>query len=104
MRQVPRPRRLAPAPPARPSGEARNVGKHEHFYPNPHGRWPVLVTLSLVSLLGVTVWVLHRFAGLKFWHAVVCVLFGFFLAGTSLAPTIRRAISNAIAYLSGHGR
>jgi hypothetical protein len=64
----------------------------------------VVVTLSLVLLLGITVWVLHRYAGLKFWHAAVCVLFGFFLAGTSIAPTIRSAVSNVIAYLSGHGR
>jgi len=46
----------------------------------------VVVTLSLVSLLGITVWVLHRYAGLKFWHAAVCVLFGFFLAAPSIAP------------------
>jgi hypothetical protein len=64
----------------------------------------LVVTTSLVSLLGVTVWVLHRFAGLKFWHAAVCVLFGFFLAATSIAPTIRSAVSNVLAYLAGHGR
>lgn len=46
----------------------------------------MVVTLSLVSLLGITVWVLHRYAGLKFWHAAVCVLFGFFLAAPSIAP------------------
>ena len=64
----------------------------------------MVVTISLVSLLGVTVWVLHRFAGLKFWHAAVCVLFGFFLASTSIASTIRSAVSNVLGYLSGHGR
>jgi hypothetical protein len=64
----------------------------------------LVVTLSLVSLLGITVWILHRYAGLRFWHAAVCVLFGFFLAATSIAPTIRSAVSNVIAYLSGHGR
>jgi hypothetical protein len=61
----------------------------------------VAISLSLVVLLGVTVWVLHRYAGLKFWHGLVCLLFGFFLAGTSVAPMIRNAVSSAIAFVTG---
>ena len=60
------------------------------------------VTLSLVVVLGVTVWVLHRYAGLKFLHAVVCVLFGFFLAATGAAPMIRGAVASVIGLISGH--
>ncbi len=60
------------------------------------------ITLSLVLVLGVTVWVLHKYAGLKFLHAIACVLFGFFLATTGAAPTIRRTVSSLIGLISGH--
>lgn len=60
------------------------------------------ITLSLVVVLGVTVWVLHKYAGLKFLHAIACVLFGFFLATTGAAPTIRRAVASLIGLISGH--
>jgi hypothetical protein len=63
----------------------------------------VAITLSLVAVLGATVWVLHRYAGLKFLHATICVLFGFFLAYTGAAPTIRRAVASLIGLISGHG-
>jgi hypothetical protein len=53
-------------------------------------------------VLGVTVWVLHKYAGLKFLHAIACVLFGFFLATTGAAPTIRRTIASLIGLISGH--
>jgi F0F1-type ATP synthase assembly protein I len=61
----------------------------------------VAITVSLVLLLGLSVWILHRYAGLKFWHAITCLLFGFFLATTSVAPMIRSAVSNVIAFLTG---
>lgn len=61
------------------------------------------VTLSLVVVLGITVWVLHRYAGLKFLHALACVLFGFFLAATGLAPMIRHAVASVVSLVSGHG-
>ena len=43
------------------------------------------ISLSLVLVLGVAVWLLHKYAGLKLWHGVICVLFGFYLA-TSSSP------------------
>jgi hypothetical protein len=58
------------------------------------------VSLSLV--LGIPVWVLQRCAGLKLWHAAVCVLFGFCLAATAAAPTIRHFIHSMVALISGH--
>jgi hypothetical protein len=39
-------------------------------------------------LLGVVVFVLCRYAGLRLWHAVVCIVLGFYLASTSFAPDI----------------
>ena len=59
------------------------------------------ISLSAVVLLGIAVWLLHRYAGLKFWHATVCVLFGFFLAATTAAPTIRHIVRSIVALIPG---
>ena len=59
------------------------------------------ISLSLVLLLGIAVWLLYRYAGLKFWHAAVCVLFGFFLATTTAAPEIRHLIRSILAAIPG---
>ena len=48
----------------------------------------MILSISAVLLLGVMVLVLCRYAGLRGWHAVVCVLFGFYLAASPLAPTL----------------
>lgn len=60
----------------------------------------MVLTVSLVLLLGVLVWFLVRFAALRGWHALICILFGFSLASTPLAPYIRagcRAIARIVA-------
>jgi hypothetical protein len=59
------------------------------------------ISLSAVVLLGIAVWLLHRYAGLKFWHAAVCVLFGFFLAATTAAPAIRHIVRSIVALIPG---
>ena len=46
------------------------------------------VTLSAALLLGAVVVLLCKYAGLKIWHAAVCVILGFYLASTSFAPYI----------------
>jgi hypothetical protein len=46
------------------------------------------VTLSAALLLGVVVFLLCKYAGLKIWHAAVCIILGFYLASTSFAPYI----------------
>lgn len=60
------------------------------------------ISISLVLLLGLSVWLMHRYAGLKLLHALVCFLFGFFLAATGAAPLIRRPVATVIAAVSGH--
>ncbi len=60
------------------------------------------VSISLVVLLGITVWVLHRYAGMKFLHALACVLFGFLLATTGAAPMIRQMLGTVVTLISGH--
>jgi F0F1-type ATP synthase assembly protein I len=61
------------------------------------------IPLSLVLVLGIAVWLLHKYAGLKPWHGVICVLFGFYLATSTLAPEIRTAVNAIINALTGHG-
>jgi hypothetical protein len=63
----------------------------------------VAITLSLVLVLGIAVWVLHKYAGMKVWHGVTCVLFGFYLATSTLAPEIRTTLTAIIHALTGQG-
>ncbi|MEU8340277.1 hypothetical protein [Actinomadura geliboluensis] len=58
------------------------------------------VSVPLVVILGAVVWVAWRYMGLRGWHIVVCLLFGFFLAATSAAPEIRRLVSVLVQSLS----
>ena len=57
------------------------------------------VTIPLALLLGVTVFLLCRYAGLKIWHAAVCVILGFYLASTSFAPYISQFTESLIRNL-----
>lgn len=59
------------------------------------------VSISILLLLGAAVWILHRYAGMKVWHGVICVLFGFFLATSSFAPQVRSIVTGIIAVISG---
>lgn len=57
------------------------------------------VTLSATLLLGVAVYVLCKYANLKFWHAAVCIICGFYLASSSLAPFIHQFTSGLLRVL-----
>ncbi len=48
------------------------------------------VSISVVVILGVAVILLCRYAGLRLLHAVVCIVLGFYLASSSIAPDISR--------------
>jgi hypothetical protein len=61
------------------------------------------ISLSLVLVLAVAVWVLHKYAGLKVWHGVICIVFGFYLATSTLAPEIRSTLNAVIRALTGQG-
>jgi hypothetical protein len=62
----------------------------------------LIIPLSALALLGAVVWFLIRYAGLRLWYALVCALFGFFVASTTVAPQIRSALSALIGALSGN--
>ncbi|SOD61038.1 hypothetical protein SAMN06297387_102454 [Streptomyces zhaozhouensis] len=53
------------------------------------------LTISASLLLLIIVFLLVRKAGLKVLHAIVCVLLGFYLASSNMAPTIDN-FSNSI--------
>ncbi|GGX72335.1 hypothetical protein [Streptomyces anandii] len=51
------------------------------------------ISISVVLLLAILATIFVRNGALKFSHALVCVLLGFFLAGTSMAPTIHEGLA-----------
>jgi hypothetical protein len=55
------------------------------------------VTIPLVLVIGVAAWACYRYMGLRLWHLIVCMLLGFLLAATSLAPDIQNII-NAVLH------
>jgi hypothetical protein len=59
----------------------------------------VALSISAVVLLLIIVLLLVKKAGLKAGHAVVCVLLGFYLSGSSIAPTIRELTTNVAGML-----
>ncbi|MGP2442054.1 hypothetical protein [Streptomyces sp. JW3] len=52
------------------------------------------LSISAVVLLAIIVFLLVRKSGLKAGHAVVCMLLGFYLASSTIAPTISELTSN----------
>ncbi|MGW4506695.1 hypothetical protein ACWENO_18860 [Streptomyces sp. NPDC004436] len=63
----------------------------------------MVLSLSVIVLLLVLAWIFVRSGGLKLSHAVICVLLGFHLAGSSLAATLHQgftATANAVSSLN----
>jgi hypothetical protein len=61
------------------------------------------ISISLIALLAVAVWALYKFASLKLWQGLVCILFGFYLASSSVAPEIQTTVTSIIHALTGQG-
>lgn len=57
------------------------------------------LSISAVVLLLIVVFLLVRKAGLKAGHAAVCVLLGFYLASSTVAPTIRTLTTNVASMI-----
>lgn len=60
----------------------------------------MVLSVSGVLLLGVTMLFMCSKDGLKVWHAVICVLLGFYLAFTSIAPGIQQGTSSLASVIS----
>ena len=52
------------------------------------------LSISAVVLLAIVVFLLIKKSGLKGGHAVVCMLLGFYLASSTVAPTISELTTN----------
>ena len=61
----------------------------------------MILSMSGVVLLGIIVVLFTRKDGLKASHACVSSLFGFFLAGTAVAPSIQAGSSSFASLLGG---
>ncbi|GAA2765442.1 MULTISPECIES: hypothetical protein [Streptomyces] len=59
------------------------------------------ISISVVLLLVILAVIFLRNGGLKVSHALVCLLLGFYLAGTSIAPTIHSGITATAEIVSG---
>ncbi|MEU6087876.1 hypothetical protein ABZ865_13835 [Streptomyces sp. NPDC047085] len=57
------------------------------------------LSISAVVLLAIIVFLLIRRSGLKGGHAVVCVLLGFYLASSTVAPTINELTTNVASMI-----
>jgi uncharacterized membrane protein YphA (DoxX/SURF4 family) len=51
------------------------------------------ISISVVLLLLIIAVIFLRSGAMKISHALVCVLLGFFLASTSMAPTIHQGLA-----------
>ncbi|AXI88588.1 hypothetical protein G3I30_21840 [Actinospica acidiphila] len=58
------------------------------------------LSISAVVLLAIVVFLLVKKSGLKAGHAIVCMLLGFYLASSTIAPTINE-VTNNIAGMIG---
>ncbi|MDX3855155.1 hypothetical protein [Streptomyces sp. AK02-01A] len=61
----------------------------------------MILSMSGVVLLGVIVYLFFRKDGLKASHMMVCALFGFYLAGTAIAPSITAGGDSLAGLLGG---
>ncbi|MEU0598838.1 hypothetical protein ABZ484_11370 [Streptomyces sp. NPDC006393] len=52
------------------------------------------LSISAVVLLAIIVFLLIKKSGLKTGHAIVCMLLGFYLASSTVAPTISELTTN----------
>jgi hypothetical protein len=61
----------------------------------------MVLSISGVLLLGALVVLLTRKGGLKVSHAIICALFGFYLASTAVAPEVRSFTTSIANMISG---
>ncbi|MFF0435705.1 hypothetical protein ACFYU9_26270 [Streptomyces sp. NPDC004327] len=61
----------------------------------------MILSFSVVVLLGIVSFLFFKKDGLKVSHALVCSLFGFYLAGTAIAPSITAGGQSLASLLGG---
>jgi hypothetical protein len=58
------------------------------------------VSVPLVVIFGILVYIAYRYMGLRAWHAIVALIFGFLLAATAAAPEIHSLLSGLVNWLN----
>jgi hypothetical protein len=58
------------------------------------------VSIPLVVIFGILVFVAYRYMGLRAWHAIVALIFGFLLAATTAASEIHSLLSSLAQWLN----
>ncbi|MET9531669.1 MULTISPECIES: hypothetical protein [unclassified Streptomyces] len=61
----------------------------------------MILSISGVVLLGVIAFLFFKKDGLKASHGLVCALFGFYVAGTAIAPSITAGGASLASMLGG---
>jgi hypothetical protein len=56
-------------------------------------------SIPLVAITGIIVFLAYRYMGLRVWHAIVSLIFGFLLAATSAAPQISHLLTAIVQWL-----
>jgi hypothetical protein len=89
---------LGTCPVALPQGMAQQ----RNLYRLPHRKEviPMTVSIPLVVIFGILVYVAYRYMGLRAWHAIVALIFGFLLAATTAAPEIHRLLISLANWLN----
>ncbi|GGT40183.1 hypothetical protein [Streptomyces purpureus] len=59
------------------------------------------LSISAVVLLAIVVFLLVRKSGLKAGHAAVCMLLGFYIASSSIAPTVTQFTTSVASMIGG---
>ncbi|MCU7824801.1 hypothetical protein [Kitasatospora sp. DSM 101779] len=59
------------------------------------------VTLPLVVVLGALAWTAVKLLGIRMWVAALIALFGFYVAGTFLAPAIDQTTRSGVTAVTG---
>jgi uncharacterized membrane protein len=58
------------------------------------------VSIPLVVIFGIIAFLAYRYMGLRIWHAIVVLIFGFLLAATTAAPEIHSLLSGIANWLN----
>ncbi|MCX4727850.1 hypothetical protein ACIPW9_34565 [Streptomyces sp. NPDC090052] len=61
----------------------------------------MILSISGVVLLGIISFLFFKKDGLKASHGLVCALFGFYVAGTAIAPSITAGGASLASMLGG---
>jgi hypothetical protein len=81
---------------------ARQVGASRPKLPRIFKEEVITMTVSipLVLIAAAIVYLAWRYMGLKVWHAIVCLLFGFLLAATVAGSEIHNFIVEFVQWLT----